>query len=179
MDLRSNGGGAVNNLNHLLSLLLPEGTPYGVFVTKRVAENYTSANPTAAMTPEAMAEWAPAKTKTRKLKTAPFAGKMAVLLNRGSASASEICAAALKETVDAKMIGTRSAGAVLSSVFRKLVEGFSIQYPVSDYVTIKGVRLEANPIKPDVEVTAVKKENEPDPVIAKAVEILHGKTIGT
>lgn len=175
LDLRSNGGGAVNNLNHLLSLLLPEGTAYGVFVTKRVAENYTTANPTGATTPEAMAEWAPAKTKTRKLKTAPFAGKMAVLLNRGSASASEICAAALKENADAKMIGTRSAGAVLSSVFRKLVEGFSIQYPVSDYVTIKGVRLEANPIKPDVEVTAVKKDNEPDPVIAKAVEVLHGK----
>ncbi len=175
LDLRSNGGGAVNNLNHLLSLLLPAGTAYGVFVTKRVAENYTTANPTGATTPEAMAEWAPAKTKTRKLKTAPFAGKMAVLLNRGSASASEICAAALKENADAKMIGTRSAGAVLSSVFRKLVEGFSIQYPVSDYVTIKGVRLEANPIKPDVEVTAVKKDNEPDPVIAKAVEVLHGK----
>ncbi len=178
LDLRSNGGGAVNNLNHLLSLLLPEGTPYGVFVTRRVAENYTTANQNAPTTPEAMAEWSPSKTKTRRLKTPPFSGKMAVLLNRGSASASEICAAALKETGDAKIIGTRSAGAVLSSVFRKLVEGFSIQYPVSDYVTIKGVRLEANPIKPDVEVTAVKKDNEPDPVIAKAVEVLHEKTIG-
>ena len=40
LDLRSNGGGAVNNLNHLLSLLLPEGTTYGTFVSKRVAEDY-------------------------------------------------------------------------------------------------------------------------------------------
>ncbi len=175
LDLRSNGGGAVNNLNHLLSLLLPEETPYGVFVSRRVAENYTKANPSGAQTPEAMAEWAPGKAKTRKLKTEPFKGKMAVLLNRGSASASEICAAALKEKADAKMVGTKSAGAVLSSVFRKLTEGFSIQYPVSDYITIKGTRLEGHPITPDVEVTAVKKDNEPDPVIAKAVEILHGQ----
>ncbi|MEI7986229.1 MAG: S41 family peptidase [Armatimonadota bacterium] len=174
VDLRSNGGGAVNNLNHLLSLLLPEGTAYGTFVSRRVAEDYAKEKPGAPMTPEAIAEWTPRKTKTRKLTTPPFAGKMAVLLNRGSASASEICAAALKETADAKIVGTPSAGAVLSSVFRKLVEGFSIQYPVSDYITVKGIRLEANPIKPDAEVTAVRKDGEPDPVITKAVEILHG-----
>lgn len=175
LDLRSNGGGAVNNLNHLLSLLLPDGTTYGTFVSRRLAENYAKEKPEGPMTPEAIAEWAPNKTKTRKLPTAPFAGKIGVLINRGSASASEICAAALRETADAKIIGTQSAGAVLSSVFTKLVEGFSIQIPVSDYITVKGVRLEAHPIKPDVEVTAVRKENEPDPVIAKALETLRGR----
>lgn len=172
LDLRSNGGGAVNNLNHLLSLLLPEGTAYGTFVSRRVAEGYLKEKPDGPMTPEAMAEWTPNKAKTRKLSTAPFAGKIAVLINRGSASASEICAAALRENAGAKVVGTSSAGAVLSSVFRKLVEGFSIQYPVSDYITVKGVRLEANPIKPDVEVTAIRKEGEPDPVVVKAVEAL-------
>ncbi|MBS1700763.1 MAG: PDZ domain-containing protein [Armatimonadetes bacterium] len=174
IDLRSNGGGAVNNLNHFLSLLLPENTDYGTFLSRRVVEEYTKAKPDGATTPEAMAEWAPRKAKTRKGKVDPFKGKIAVLINRGSASASEICTAALKENVDAKVIGTRSAGAVLSSVFTKLTEGFSIQIPVSDYVTIKGVRLEANPIQPDVEVTAVRKDNEPDPVIAKALETLRG-----
>ncbi|MBS1728748.1 MAG: PDZ domain-containing protein [Armatimonadetes bacterium] len=174
IDLRSNGGGAVNNLNHFLSLLLPENTDYGTFLSRRVVEEYTKAKPDGATTPEAMAEWAPRKAKTRKGKVDPFKGRIAVLINRGSASASEICTAALKENVDAKVIGTRSAGAVLSSVFTKLTEGFSIQIPVSDYVTIKGVRLEANPIQPDVEVTAVRKDNEPDPVIAKALETLRG-----
>jgi len=176
LDLRSNGGGAVNNLNHLLSLLLPDETAYGVFVTRRVAEEYAKEKPSGPMTPEAMAEWAPRKTKTRKLKTPPFAGKMAVLINRGSASASEIAAAALKENADAKVIGTQSAGAVLSSVFQKIAEGFSLQIPVSDYITIKGTRLEAHPIKPDVEVTAVRKElTDPDPVIIKAIESLRGQ----
>jgi carboxyl-terminal processing protease len=175
LDLRSNGGGAINNLNHMLSLLLPEGTAYGTFVTRRVAENYAREKPEAPTTAEAMADWAPNKAKTKKPKVPVFSGKIAVLMNRGSASASEICSAALKELVNAKVIGTPSAGAVLSSVFTRLVEGFSIQYPVSDYVTVKGVRLESNPIKPDVEVTAVRKEGEPDPVIAKAAEILREK----
>lgn len=175
VDLRSNGGGAVNNLNHLLSLLLPEETPYGVFVSRRVAEDYAKEKPNGPMTPEAMAEWSPRKTKTRKLKTAPFAGKIAVLINRGSASASEICTAALQENAGAKVIGTQSAGAVLSSVFTKIAEGFSIQIPVSDYITIKGTRLEAHPIKPDVEVTEVRKEpTDPDPVVVKALETLRG-----
>ena len=175
LDLRSNGGGAVNNLNHLLSLLLPEGTDYGTFVSRKVADDYAKEKPGAPIDSEAIAQWAPRKAKTRKLKTPAFTGKIAVLINRGSASASEICTAALKENSNAWVIGTKSAGAVLSSVFVKISEGFSIQIPVSDYITIKGTRLEGHPIEPDVEVTAVRKENEPDPVIAKAVEVLHGQ----
>ncbi len=175
IDLRSNGGGAVNNLNHFLSLLLPEGTDYGTFLSKRVVDDYTKEKPQGPFTPEAMASWAPRKAKTRLLKTPPFKGKIAVLINRGSASASEICTAALKEKAESKVFGTKSAGAVLSSVFLKLTEGFSIQIPVSDYVTIKGVRLEANPIQPDLEITDVRKDGETDPVITKAIEFLKGK----
>jgi carboxyl-terminal processing protease len=172
LDLRSNGGGAVNNLNHLLSLLMPPRTDYGTFISKRIAKSYAESRPDAPLTPEAIAAWAPNKAKTREAKIPYFPGKIAVLINRGSGSASEICAAALRECVGAKVIGTPSAGAVLASVFKKLPEGFSIQYPVSDYVTIKGVRLEKNPVKPDVEVSTVRKEGEPDPVIEKALEAL-------
>jgi carboxyl-terminal processing protease len=172
LDLRSNGGGAVNNLNHLLSLLLPPQTSYGTFISRRIAKSYTEAKPNAPLTPEAIAAWAPNKAKTRQLKVTNFSGKIAVLINRGSGSASEICAAALRECTDAKVIGTASAGAVLASVFKKLPEGFSIQYPVSDYITIKGMRLEKNPVKPDHEVTAIRKEGEPDPVLEKALEAL-------
>lgn len=174
IDLRSNGGGAVNNLNHFLSLLLPDSTDYGTFVTKKLMDDYTKAKPDGPMTPESMAAWAPRKAKTKLQKVAPFSGKLGVLINRGSASASEICTAALREKGNAKVFGTQSAGAVLSSIFVKLTEGFSIQIPVSDYITVNGTRLEANPIKPDVEVTAVRKEGEDDPVITKAIEVLKG-----
>jgi len=174
LDLRSNGGGAANNLNHLLSLLLPDGTAYGTFVSKRVAERFSEETKGDAKDVFAIAKWSTAQAKTRKRTIEPFKGNIAVLINRGSASASEICAAALKENADAILVGSKTAGAVLASVFYRLPEGFSIQYPVSDYVTVKGKRLEKNPVAPDFEVAA-SRESETDPVIAKAVEMLKAK----
>lgn len=172
LDLRSNGGGAVNNLNHLLSLLMPPDTIYGTFVSRRTFDDYVKANPDKSNTVEEIAKWTENKTKTRAREGNPyFKGKIAVLMNRGSASASEICASALKECVDAKLIGGRSAGAVLASTFQRLPEGFSIQIPVSDYISAKGERLEKNPRVPDEEVTGQAADGK-DPVIEKAIEIL-------
>lgn len=173
LDLRSNGGGSVASLNHLLSLLMPDKTEYGAFVSKTMALAFSLEKPQAEVTPEAIAAWTKNKVVTRKRgDIEPFAGKIAVLINRGSASASEICCAALRESVNAKVVGGKSAGAVLASVFSRLPEGFSLQHPVSDYVTQKGVRLEKNPIVPDVEVTALIGDDGKDPVILKAVEVL-------
>jgi len=174
LDLRSNGGGAVNNLRHLLSCLMPDNTPYGTFISRTTAKDFITARPSEEATPEKIAEWAPVKAKTIKGKIEPFMGSLAVLINRGSASASEITAAALQELRGAKVIGTKTAGAVLASVFRNISDGFSVQYPVSDYVTIKGKRLEKGPVVPDVEVTAVRQGDGPDPVIEKALEVLRG-----
>lgn len=171
IDLRSNGGGAANNLNHLLSLLMPDGTAYGTFVSRRIAAKFAEEAKGDDKDPIAIAKWTDSKAKTRKRSIEPFTGKIAVLINRGSASASEITAAALKELRNATIVGSKSAGAVLASVFGKLPEGFAIQYPVSDYVTVKGVRLEKNPIVPDVEVTG-PREGDKDPVVDKAVELL-------
>ena len=170
VDLRNNGGGAVNNLNHLLSLLLPDGTPYGVFVSRSIFDKYKVERPDDPSDVVSVANWSTSKAKTRKRGVEPFAGKIAVLINRGSGSASEICAAAVKES-GGILVGTRSAGAVLASTYARLPHGFSLQYPVSDYVTVKGMRLEANPLKPDYEVTAAVRGDD-DPVLNKAIEVL-------
>jgi carboxyl-terminal processing protease len=175
VDLRSNGGGASNNLNHLLSLLLPDGTETGVFVSRRLARKFEEEAKGDPKDPLAIAKWSDQKVKTRKRAVDPFAGKIAVLINRGSASASEIAAQTLREQAKAPLVGTKSAGAVLASVFYKLPEGFSIQYPVSDYVSAKGTRLEKNPLIPDAEVTGIK-DGDKDPVVDKAVELLKKST---
>ncbi len=174
LDLRSNGGGATNNLNHLLSLLLPGGSDYGTFISRREFNAYKDANPTGESSAEKIAAWSKNKTKTRERAVKPFTGKIAVLINRGSASASEICSAALREVGGAKIYGTKSAGAVLASVFGRLPEGFMLQYPVSDYVTVKGVRLEKNPLVPDEEVTGKITEDGKDPVVEAALAALRG-----
>ena len=170
LDLRSNGGGAVNNLNHLLSLLLPPDSEVGTFVNRRTSERYAEANGGKVETdPAVIAKVTTNRFKTRRNPTvAPFAGKIAVLINRGSASASEICAAALREHLKSPVVGSRSAGAVLASVYRRLPHGYELQYPISDYVTRDGVRLEKNPIVPDVVVTEPATE-EKDPAVEQAL----------
>lgn len=175
LDLRSNGGGATNNLLHLLSLLLPVDTKVGTFVSRRTMQDYEKANPEGPKDVISIANWAPRKYTTSKQRVEPFKGKIAVLLNRGSASASEICAAALKECAGSPLIGGKSAGAVLASTYARLALNFEIQYPVTDYVTIKGIRLEGNPLSPDLEVSN-SPDSKDDLVLIKALETL--KTAG-
>jgi carboxyl-terminal processing protease len=170
IDLRSNGGGAVSNLNHFLSLLMPSDTPVGTFVSRSTMDAYQKEKQSKDADPIAIAAWAARKFKTNKRPVEPFTGKIAVLINRGSASASEIAAAALKDCRDAVLVGQRSMGAVLASVYGKLPGGFELQYPVQDYVTIKGVRLEGNPREPDLVLgrSADGKDDGPD----KALELM-------
>lgn len=170
VDLRSNGGGATTNLRHFLSLLMPPDTEIGAFISKRDAETFLEKNEGTQVDLNKIAESKTRKYKTFKMEQPPFSGKIAVLVNRGSASASEICAAALKEQRGALIFGSRTAGAVLASVTSKLPHGFELQFPVSDYITAKGKRLEDSPIEPDFPVTG--RTGDSDPVVAKAVEVL-------
>lgn len=169
LDLRSNGGGAIDNLRHLLSLLMPEDTVIGTFISRQTADKYAEAHGGKVETdPAVIAADVKSKYTTTHLQTSPFPGKIAVLVNRGSASASEICAWALREDLSAPVVGTNSMGAVLASVYRRLPSGYEVQYPVSDYVSKGGVRLEKNPIKPDIEVTDNGAEGK-DPVVDAAL----------
>ncbi|MBL8060430.1 MAG: PDZ domain-containing protein [Chthonomonas sp.] len=170
LDLRGNGGGSADNMGYLLSLLMPPRTEYGVFVSRNLANRYKEANPDGAMTAEAIAKWAPenSRLRTRSRDLEPFKGKVLVLINRGSGSASEITAASLREQRGAVLIGGKTAGAVLASVFARIPGGFRLQYPVSDYVTPKGVRLEGKPTEPDIVVTSATTP-EKDPVLEAAL----------
>lgn len=173
LDLRSNGGGFVRNCQHLLSLLSQPGTPIGTSVDRRITERYVQDTGGDSKDMVAIAKWCGPTSKTVKMTQQPFLGKLAVLLDRGSASASEITSAVLKEQRSAVLIGKQSAGAVLVSLFLPLAstEGFEVQVPLSDYVSPGGMRLEKNPLKPDVAVEAPVTE-ESDPVLESALKAI-------
>ena len=173
LDLRSNSGGWSINVRHLLSLLLPEGSVIGTNVSRTIAQRYAQATAGDATDVVAVAKWSDSKVKTKKGGLEPFKGKVAVLIDRRTASASEIVAAALKETLQAPLVGSPSAGAVLTATYASLPEGFELHYPVSDFVTASGVRLEGNPLQPDAEAPAPRR-NEPDVAVARAIERLRG-----
>lgn len=174
VDLRNNGGGLVNNSAHLLSLLAPAGTPTGTSVTRELAAEYKEKTGKESTDPVEIAKWKGATRKTTARKVAPFKGKLIVLINRGSASASEIVSSVLREERGAKLVGLPSAGAVLTSIFFPLPTGFEVQLPLSDYITPRGVRLEKNPIKPDITVTNAlpTRDEATDPCVMAALKAL-------
>jgi len=79
-----------------------------------------------------------------------FAGPLAVLIDGSSASCSEIFAGGLRDLGRARIFGERTAGAVLPAQFAKLPNGDFFYYPIADYFSRGGARLEAIGVEPDV-----------------------------
>ncbi|MEW5883773.1 MAG: S41 family peptidase [Armatimonadota bacterium] len=150
VDLRFNGGGAVPNLSHLAGKVLPPYTPLGKFITRADANKFKEANPDKPDDPALVAKeygWTIGARAQRDSKR--FEGDVVVLVSPSSASASEIFAAAVKEHKRGKVVGTKTAGAVLASTFVRLPEGFSLQLPLMEFVTFGGLRLEGAGVEPD------------------------------
>jgi carboxyl-terminal processing protease len=81
-----------------------------------------------------------------------FTGPVAVLIDRNSASTSEIFAAGLQELGRGVVVGDRSAGAALPSYIIDLPGGALLQFAAADFVTPKGFRIEGNGVTPDIPV---------------------------
>lgn len=79
----------------------------------------------------------------------PYAGKIVVITDELSASTSEIFAAGLQEQGRAYVVGERTAGAALPSIFAKLPSGALFQYAFADFKTPKGKLLEGAGVAPD------------------------------
>jgi carboxyl-terminal processing protease len=177
LDLRGNGGGRVINLLHMSSFLLTREQPLGTFVDKSTMEKYREETGDATPDVFKIANWTDNKLRPLRRNKEPFKGDVVVLVDGGTGSASEMIAAALKEQRDAKIIGTQSAGAVLASTMRVLDYGFLLQYPLMDYVTIKGKRLEGNGLVPDV-VAPPARFGQTDVGIQEALRVLKTKKDG-
>lgn len=81
-----------------------------------------------------------------------FAGRVAVLIDGGSASTSEIFAGGLQDLGRARVFGETTAGAVLPSEISTLPNGDGFQFATADFETPKGTRLEGRGAIPDVTV---------------------------
>jgi carboxyl-terminal processing protease len=88
----------------------------------------------------------------------PFGGKVVILIDGGSASTSEIFAAGMQEIGRAVVVGERSIGAALPSLFQKLPTGALFQYAFADFKTPKGTLIEGRGVMPDVEVKLSRGE---------------------
>jgi carboxyl-terminal processing protease len=86
---------------------------------------------------------------TASLGIKPFAGRVIILTDEGSASTSEIFAAGLQEAKRALVVGDTTAGAALGSIIEALPGGAVVQIPVADFKTPKGMTIEGRGVQPD------------------------------
>ena len=99
---------------------------------------------------------------------------MMILVDSGSASASEILAGALKEHGVAKLVGTKTFGKGSVQELIKITPDTSLKVTIARWLTPNGINLSKNGLNPDVEVKVTQKdvETKNDVQLNKAVEIL-------
>jgi len=97
-----------------------------------------------------------------------------ILINEGSASASEILAGALRDIKGIKIVGQKSFGKGSVQQLEKLKGGSSAKITVAKWVTPAGTNISKEGIIPDeeVELTSEDIDEMRDPQLDKAIELL-------
>lgn len=103
-----------------------------------------------------------------------------ILVNGGSASASEILAGAVKDTKAGKIIGTKTFGKGIIQILRPLMDGDAFKLTVSGYFTPNGTSIHGVGIEPDILIEQAdgyedieKPTDKDDLQLQKAIEELN------
>jgi carboxyl-terminal processing protease len=96
---------------------------------------------------------------------------MVVLVNRGSATASEIVAGALQDEGRAVVLGARSFGRASAQSLIQLSDGSVLRLTTARYVTPKGRSIDGTGLTPDIVVEA-RPGAPDDPQLARALEVI-------
>ena len=137
LDLRNDPGGLLNSAVDVSSQFLPPGKLV-VYIKDRSGE----------------------KTEYRTGGSRPFYEKplMAVLVNQGSASASEIVAGALKDLRRAVIIGVQTFGKGSVQSVIPLSDGSGLRLTTARYYTPNGTSIQSTGISPDIAVKLEPKD---------------------
>jgi carboxyl-terminal processing protease len=104
-----------------------------------------------------------------------FAGPVAILVDEGTASTSEVVAASLQEQGRARVFGARSCGCALGVLrYRRLANGAALAISEVGLVSGMGRRIEGAGVAPDVPVALriADLQTGRDPVLEAAMEYL-------
>ncbi len=136
IDLRRNPGGLLDQAIKVSDLFLADGV-----IVSTIGRNKKEKEVSVA-------------TKKAKFKDCPII----VLVNEYSASASEIVSGALQDNKRALIAGERTFGKGSVQSIVKLPDGSGLKLTVARYYTPKGVSIQAEGIKPDIEIEDIEAE---------------------
>jgi carboxyl-terminal processing protease len=155
LDLRNNPGGLLDSAIDVSSEFIKKGT----VVTEKEEK----------------------KNKSRKY-TASGDGKMVdadkypliILVNEGSASASEIVAGAIRDNGRGRLIGEKTFGKGSVQEIVKLPGSSEIKITVAHWYTPKDINISKEGLQPDVEVKLTDEDfnNDRDPQLTEAMKLL-------
>ena len=128
LDLRDNPGGVLEQAIRISDLFINDGI---IMTSKGRLKRHTRVYPA---------------TKGGKARTYP----MVVLINGGSASASEIVAGALQDSKRALVIGTTSFGKGSVQAIENLRDGYALKLTIARYYTPSGRSIQAKGVEPDI-----------------------------
>ena len=98
---------------------------------------------------------------------------MLVLINKGSASASEIVAGALQDRNRAKLLGEHSFGKGTIQEAQDLEGGSGIHITVAKWLTPNDRWVnDSQGLEPDIKIEGEKEDQTKDPQLEKALELL-------
>jgi len=97
-----------------------------------------------------------------------------VLVDRDTASAAEILAAALQTSNDDPVVGTRTFGKGVFQQVIRLENGGALDLTVGEFLTAEGVSLAGEGLEPDV-VVRPRSDSSRDLPLVRAFEVLDGE----
>lgn len=153
VDLRSNPGGLLTNAIYISDMFIDGGT----IVSTVDRDGY--------------------KETQRATRGVVTKKPVVVLINKGSASASEILSGALKDNGRAVIIGEQSFGKGLVQEINRLPQEAGINITIQKYLTPNGTDINKKGITPDVvvELTEQNVKDKNDVQMKKAIEVLRSK----
>jgi carboxyl-terminal processing protease len=95
-----------------------------------------------------------------------------ILINKGSASASEILAGALRDNLKVKLVGVNSFGKGTVQEPREFPDGTGIHITIARWITPSGDWIHEKGIAPDIEVKIDPEKPEDDLQLKRAIEEL-------
>ena len=101
--------------------------------------------------------------------------KLVVLINGGSASASEILAGALKDYKRAKLVGDKSFGKGTVQSPQDFPDGSGIHITIAKWLLPSGKNIHGDGVMPDVEIKYVDNDKKIDNQLDRAIEVLNEK----
>jgi len=101
---------------------------------------------------------------------------LVILINQGSASASEILASALRDNRGVKLIGETSYGKGSVQKLEELEDGSSLKVTIANWLSPNGELITDKGLKPDIEVIMTDEDynEQRDPQLDKALEVIKG-----